>query len=120
MYPSHPHSLPFLFSNTDPSPCRPFTIFLTATFPGTFSLPFSPSDFMHPFLVMSIDREKILESALNQIMAASDNDLTKPLRVIFINEEAIDEGGVRKEFFQLLVAQLFSLEYGKFIIYCRF
>ena len=75
---------------------------------------------MHPFLVMSIDREKILESALNQIMAASDNDLTKPLRVIFINEEAIDEGGVRKEFFQLLVAQLFSLEYGKFIIYCRF
>ena len=72
---------------------------------------------MQPFLVMSIDREKILESALTQIMAASDNDLIKPLRVVFINEEAIDEGGVRKEFFQLLVAQLFSLEYGEFFIY---
>ena len=62
---------------------------------------------------MFIDREKILQSALQQIMTASDNDLLKPLRVVFVNEEAIDEGGVRKEFFQLLVAQLFSLEFGK-------
>ena len=68
---------------------------------------------------MNIDREKILESALTQIMAASDNDLIKPLRVVFINEEAIDEGGVRKEFFQLLVAQLFSLEYGELFIHRR-
>jgi hypothetical protein len=39
----------------------------------------------------------------------------KPLRVVFINEEAIDEGGVRKEFFQLLVTQLLSLQYGMFV-----
>lgn len=68
---------------------------------------------MHPFFVMYIDREKLLQTALQQIMTASDNDLIKPLRVVFINEEAIDEGGVRKEFFQLLVAQLFSPDFGK-------
>ena len=67
---------------------------------------------IHPFFVMLIDREKILQTTLSQIMAESDEGLTKPLRVIFINEEAIDEGGVRKELFQLLVSQLFSLEFG--------
>jgi hypothetical protein len=68
---------------------------------------------VHPFFVMYIDREKLLQTALQQIMTASDNDLIKPLRVVFVNEEAIDEGGVRKEFFQLLVAQLFSPDFGK-------
>jgi hypothetical protein len=67
---------------------------------------------VHPFFVMFIDREKLLQTALQQIMAAADNDLIKPLRVVFVNEEAIDEGGVRKEFFQLLVAQLFSPDFG--------
>ena len=85
---------------------------------SSFSSSFSSSSptiagVLHPYFVMFIDREKILQSALQQIMTASDNDLLKPLRVVFVNEEAIDEGGVRKEFFQLLVAQLFSLEFGK-------
>ena len=48
-------------------------------------------------------------------MAASDVDLRKPLKVVFSGEEGIDEGGVRKEFFQLLMAQLLSLEYGMFV-----
>ena len=61
---------------------------------------------------MLIDRENLLQTALEQIMSAVDNDLLKPLRVVFINEEGIDEGGVRKEFFQLLVAKLFSFEFG--------
>ena len=36
------------------------------------------------------------------------------MRVIFENEEGIDEGGVRKEFFQLLTTQLMSVQYGMF------
>ena len=36
----------------------------------------------------------------------------KPLRVIFEGEPAIDEGGVRKEFFQLLLEKLFQPECG--------
>ena len=34
--------------------------------------------------------------------------------VVFDGEEGVDEGGVRKEFFQLLGAQLLAPEYGMF------
>jgi len=37
------------------------------------------------------------------------------LRIIFKNEPAIDEGGVKKEFFQLLMKELFNPEYGMFM-----
>ena len=62
---------------------------------------------------MLIDRENLLKTTLSETMQASDYDLLKPLYVKFKNEEAIDRGGVRKELFQLLVAQLFSVEFGK-------
>jgi hypothetical protein len=35
-------------------------------------------------------------------------NLRKPLRVIFEGEPGIDAGGVQKEFFQLLVRDLFD------------
>ena len=62
---------------------------------------------------MLVDRENLLKTTLSETMQASDYDLLKPLYVKFKNEEAIDRGGVRKELFQLLVAQLFSVEFGK-------
>jgi ubiquitin-protein ligase E3 A len=34
------------------------------------------------------------------------------LRVQFVGEEGIDEGGVQKEFFQLIVRELFDPKYG--------
>ena len=37
-------------------------------------------------------------------------------QVQFVGEQGIDEGGVRKEFFQLLVAQLFDANYGMFTV----
>ena len=44
--------------------------------------------------------------------------MKKPLRVAFttagVEEEGLDEGGVTKEFFQLLVKQLFNADYGMF------
>eukprot|EP00798_Chlamydomonas_sp_ICE-L_P023307 gene23307-30545_t len=39
-------------------------------------------------------------------------DLLKPLRVHFIGEDGIDAGGVKKEFFLLLIAELLSPEIG--------
>ena len=33
-------------------------------------------------------------------------DLKKPLKVQFVGEEGIDEGGVQKEFFQLIISQV--------------
>jgi hypothetical protein len=48
-------------------------------------------------------------------------ELKKPLRVTFLSddgqvaEEGVDQGGVSREFFQLLVAELFSADYGMFV-----
>lgn len=36
----------------------------------------------------------------------------KPLKVKFKGEEGVDEGGVRKEFFQVLLRELFDQRYG--------
>jgi hypothetical protein len=40
------------------------------------------------------------------------SDLKKPLRVKFVGEQGVDQGGVQKEFFQLLIHQLFDLNFG--------
>jgi len=42
------------------------------------------------------------------------NDLKKQLVVEFENEQGIDEGGVSKEFFQLVVEEIFNPDYGMF------
>ena len=51
-------------------------------------------------------------------MAAMDNpqDLKKQLYVEFEGEQGIDEGGVSKEFFQLVVEEIFNPDIGMFLI----
>lgn len=48
-------------------------------------------------------------------MVAMDNpgDLKKQLFVEFEGEQGLDEGGVSKEFFQLIVEELFNPDIGK-------
>lgn len=41
------------------------------------------------------------------------DDLKKQLRVQFRGEEGLDEGGVQKEFFQLLIEELFNEDFGE-------
>lgn len=41
-------------------------------------------------------------------------DLKKQLVVEFEGEQGVDEGGVSKEFFQLVVEQIFNPDYGMF------
>ena len=59
-----------------------------------------------PFLEIMVDRERLLEDALDALSTRPSADVKKPLRVRFVSdgvaEEGIDEGGVTKEFFQLL------------------
>ena len=51
-------------------------------------------------------------------MMAQDSpaDLKKQLYVEFEGEQGIDEGGVSKEFFQLVVEQIFNPDYGKYLV----
>ncbi len=52
-------------------------------------------------------------------MAAMDNpqDLRKQLYIEFDGEQGIDEGGVSKEFFQLVVEEIFNPDIGKASLY---
>jgi ubiquitin-protein ligase E3 A len=70
------------------------------------------------FMHLAVRRDHVVEDALNAIVQQG-SDLKKPLRVVFIGpggvpEPAQDEGGVRKEFFQLATRDLFKEEFGMF------
>eukprot|EP00873_Tetraselmis_striata_P010062 jgi/Tetstr1/430326/TSEL_020151.t1 len=62
--------------------------------------------------ILRVRRTHIMPDALEEISRQRTKDLLKPLRVHFIGEDGIDAGGVRKEFFQLLVNDLLRPDYG--------
>lgn len=65
------------------------------------------------FLILNINRSNLIQTALREIQRNGHN-LNRPLRVRFTGEDGIDEGGVRKEFFQLLCKMLLDPDYGMF------
>jgi hypothetical protein len=68
-----------------------------------------------PFLELRVRREHLIEDSLSQLSTADRTDLVKELKVQFVGEEGIDEGGVSKEWFQLIVKEIFDPKYGMFI-----
>ena len=66
-----------------------------------------------PYLVVKVRRSHLIHDTLLQ-MGMRKDDLKKPLKVQFAGEDGIDEGGVQKEFFQLIFAQIFDVSYGMF------
>ncbi|XP_065763312.1 probable E3 ubiquitin-protein ligase HERC3 [Muntiacus reevesi] len=70
-----------------------------------------------PFLVLHVRRSNLVGDALRELSIHSDIDLKKPLKVIFDGEEAVDAGGVTKEFFLLLLKELLNPIYGMFTYY---
>jgi len=80
-----------------------------------------------PYLVLRVRRNNLIRDATIQLQNARLENMTedggddennmyfkKPLKIKFEGEEGVDEGGVQKEFFQLVVAQLFDPLYGMF------
>ncbi|CAH2091795.1 unnamed protein product [Euphydryas editha] len=70
-----------------------------------------------PFLRLKVRRSHIIDDALVELeMIAMERalDLKKQLVVEFEGEQGVDEGGVSKEFFQLVVEQIFNADYGMF------
>jgi len=68
----------------------------------------------HLNLRIDVHRDNLLEDALNQLSSKS-RQLKMPLKVTFVGEQGIDEGGVRKEFFHLLMDELFNPNYAMFL-----
>jgi hypothetical protein len=68
--------------------------------------------------IVRVRRNHLVEDAMDEISRQFKKDLFKPLRVHFIGEEGIDAGGVKKEFFQLLVTELLCPDYGLLVRCC--
>ncbi|RUS25861.1 hypothetical protein BC938DRAFT_471542 [Jimgerdemannia flammicorona] len=66
-----------------------------------------------PYLVLRVRRDNLIVDSLTQL-AQHETDLKKSLKIEFSGEEGIDAGGLRKEWFQLLVRELFGPQYGMF------
>ena len=65
------------------------------------------------FLTINIRRKNLIEDALNEL-SKKDVKLQNPIKVRFLGEQGVDEGGVRKEFFLLFIRQIFDPNYGMF------
>lgn len=77
-----------------------------------------------PYLYLRVNRENILQDSF-EAFERHENDLKKGLRIEFINEQGVDAGGLRKEWFLLLIRKLFDPENGYFVVdeesqYCWF
>jgi ubiquitin-protein ligase E3 A len=68
-----------------------------------------------PYLILKVNRQNILHDTLQQIQRMNSSDFKKPLKVKFEGEEGIDEGGVQKEFFQILISELFDPKFGMLV-----
>ena len=61
-----------------------------------------------PFFEIDVRRDALVSDAVARLLRARRQDFSKPLKVRFTGEPALDMGGVRKEFIALLTAELFD------------
>lgn len=72
---------------------------------------------MSQYIVLNVTRENIVDDTIRELALYQASDLKKPLKVKFYDEEAEDAGGVRKEFFMLLLKEILDPKYGMFKYY---
>ncbi|KAJ5543446.1 hypothetical protein N7461_009449 [Penicillium sp. DV-2018c] len=80
------------------------------------------------YLVLKVRRECLVEDSLKgigEVVGTGQEEIKKGLRVEFLGEEGIDAGGLRKEWFLLLVREIFDPDHGLFVYdddskYCYF
>uniref|UniRef100_UPI0037E7B7A4 ubiquitin-protein ligase E3A n=1 Tax=Semicossyphus pulcher TaxID=241346 RepID=UPI0037E7B7A4 len=70
----------------------------------------------YPFLKIKVRRDHIMDDALVRLEMIMENpsELKKQLVVEFEGEQGVDEGGVSKEFFQLVLEEIFNPDIGMF------
>ncbi|RMZ86841.1 hypothetical protein DV736_g5931, partial [Chaetothyriales sp. CBS 134916] len=80
------------------------------------------------YLVLKVRRDCLVEDSLrsvSEVIGAGGEDIKKGLKIDFVDEEGIDAGGLRKEWFLLLTREIFDPNYGLFVYdedshYCYF
>ncbi|KAI9820087.1 MAG: putative E3 ubiquitin-protein ligase [Phylliscum demangeonii] len=79
-------------------------------------------------LVLKVRRDCLVEDSLrgvSEVIGAGPEEIKKSLRIEFVGEEGVDAGGLRKEWFLLLVRDVFDPLHGLFVYdddsrYCYF
>ncbi|KAK1761311.1 putative E3 ubiquitin-protein ligase [Echria macrotheca] len=79
-------------------------------------------------LILHVRRDCLVDDSLkgvSEVIGGGAEDIKKGLKIIFKGEEGVDAGGLRKEWFLLLVREVFNPDYGMFIYdedsqYCYF
>ncbi|KAL3472896.1 hypothetical protein BJX99DRAFT_206700 [Aspergillus californicus] len=80
------------------------------------------------YFVLKVRRECLVGDSLqrvSEVIGSSPEEMKKGLRIGFVGEEGVDAGGLRKEWFLLLVREVFDPHHGLFIYdedsqYCYF
>ena len=67
-----------------------------------------------PYLLLEIRRDHLVRDVFAQL-SHKERELKKPLKVRFVNEEGLDQGGVQKELFQMIFNQLLDPDSGFFV-----
>jgi len=70
------------------------------------------------FLVLKVRRECLVEDSLQgvgEVVGSGGEEIKKGLRIDFVGEEGVDAGGLRKEWFLLLVREIFDPHHGLFV-----
>nr|CAD7419287.1 unnamed protein product [Timema poppensis] len=100
------------------------------------SMLFAPSQTqsISAFLQLFVDRNNLVQDTIRELTKYNTSELKKPLKVVtltltttstrsgdptvqqvtFLGEEAVDAGGVTKEFFMLLLREILDPKYGMF------
>ncbi|KAK0626100.1 hypothetical protein B0T14DRAFT_421487 [Immersiella caudata] len=69
-------------------------------------------------LVLNVRRDCLVDDSLkgvSEVIGGGAEDIKKGLKIVFAGEEGVDAGGLRKEWFLLLVRELFNPDYGMFL-----
>ena len=83
---------------------------------------------INQYLVLKVRRDCLVEDSLrsvSEVVGTGQEEIKKGLRIEFLGEEGLDSGGLRKEWFLLLVREVFDPEHGLFVYdedsqYCYF
>ncbi|KAK7509674.1 uncharacterized protein IWZ02DRAFT_472500 [Phyllosticta citriasiana] len=73
---------------------------------------------LEQFFNLKVRRECLVDDSLrriSEVVGAGSEDIKKGLRVQFMGEEGVDAGGLRKEWFLLLVRELFDPMHAMFV-----
>ncbi|ROW17220.1 hypothetical protein VPNG_01200 [Cytospora leucostoma] len=80
------------------------------------------------YLTLTVRRDCLVEDSLtgvSEVIGGGGEDIKKGLKIAFQGEEGVDAGGLKKEWFLLLVREVFNPDHGMFVYdedsqYCYF